>query len=738
MKNLLKILLFSIVVQAISYNATCQIIAKNTNANLTNSLLKNEKSEDYSYANSSAILANKSSLTDKPNKEKLKIALEYDKLAETAFKKGLINDAEKYNMALLPIALSIRDTVLIINTKNREGLIYLERGKNKEAENKLMEALAMSKKFPTRTAEVNSNLGSTFLAIGDKDQASKYFFKALELYENQRNLLGTGETYSNIASVHYLMGKLDKAIEYQKKAIEVREIAGDKAGLAISNNNISQLYLLKANTKLSLVHIKQAVANAEATDNGKLMSSTYAGMSMYYVYCGKYSDALSWQTKALKISEEIDDKQQLSRLYVAVANLADGTKDSALAISYFDKALEVSKALANKENIGNVYEKMSIFYNKHNDHKKALKLYKIFILYKDSINAKSNLSKIEEIQTRYETEKKDNEIKKLQVEQKIKVLQIEKQNAVINGNTILAKKKETEIALLAKESLLLKQAGELQNLQIAQQDEEIDRQKLVEKNTAQQLKINVNEKIAKDKELVTEKKIRSFLLAGLLLTLLLAVLFVNRYKLKRKLEQQSALLEIRNNISKDLHDEIGSTLTSISILSNVSELALEKQPAQAKEMIHQIAMQSKTIQQNMSDIVWSIRPENESVENLTTRVREYAAQTLEPLNINSSIALDENIIAQKLPMRYRKEILLICKEAINNIAKHSGASKASVSIKKVKETILLTITDNGSWKGTTSGTGTKSMKERATSIGGILNFSSSVLGTSITAIVPIP
>jgi two-component system, NarL family, sensor histidine kinase UhpB len=738
MKNLLKILFFTISTQTISCNAICQVVAKNSTTGLQKSLLKTEKSEDRENIGSAIIAVNKPILINKRVNEKIYLALEYDKLSETAFKNGSINEAEKYNIALLALAKSIRDSGLIINAKNREGLIYLEKGKNKEAENKFMEVLEMSKRFPAKTAEINSNLGSVFLSVGDKEQASKYFFRALELYEKGNNLFGIGETYSNISSVHYLMGKVDKAIEYQKKGIDARVLVEDKSGLVIANNNLSQLYLLKGNAALSLAHIKQAIVYAEELKNSKLMSITYAAMSMYYVYCGKYPDAWSWQTKALKISEEIEDKQQLSRLYVAAANLANATKDSTLAVNYFAKALEVSKAMANKENISNVYEKMSIFYNTHNDYKKALKLYKTFILYKDSINAKSNLGKIEEIKTQYETEKKDNEIRKLQVEQKIKILQIEKQNAVINGNVLLAKKKETEIALLAKESLLLKQAGELQDLQIKKQDEELDRQKLVAKNTAQQLKINTNEKMAKDNELATEKKVRSFLLAGLFLTLLLTALFINRYQLKKKLEQQTALLNIRNSISKDLHDEIGSTLTSISILSNVSELAMEKQPIQAKEMIHQIAMQSKTIQQNMSDIVWSIRSENESLENLTTRIREYAAQTLEPINIDASIILDENIITQKLPMSYRKEILLICKEAINNIAKHSGASKASVSLKKVKETILLTITDNGTWKGSTSGTGTKSMKERATAIGGILNFNSSIIGTNITAIVPIP
>jgi two-component system, NarL family, sensor histidine kinase UhpB len=712
MKNIFKIL--SLLIFLITTNKA--IMAQVNNANIIAS--KNELQKNYS-----AKKADRNAL---------------DKLAETAFKNGTLAESEVYNNKLLAIALNVKDSILIISAKNREGLYLMERGKNKEAENIFKNLLAVSNNFPTKTAEINSNLGSVFLATGDKEQASKYFFKALELYENQHNLLGIGETYSNIASVHYLLGKADKAIEYQKKGIEIREIAKDNAGLVLANNNLGQLYLLKGNTIQSLIHAKKSVAYAEELNNPKLLGTAYAGMTTYYSFTGKFSDALLWQTKAMKLYEENDDKQQLSRLYVAAANLANAMKDSLLAVSYFDKALAVSKALANKENIGNVYEKMSNFYSFRKDHKQALKLYKTFIMYKDSISAKSNDVKIEEIKTQYETEKKDNEIKKLQVEQKIKALQLEKQNALLSGNELLAKKKEAEIALLSKESAMLAQRGELQKLKITQQDELIEKQALMAKNNAQQIEISNKEKAIKENEVVAQKKIKNLLIAGLILGLLFTGLFVNRIQLKRKLEQQKALLQIRNSISKDLHDEIGSTLTSISILSNVSELALEKQPAQAKEMIHQIAMQSKTIQQSMSDIVWSIRPENESVENLTTRIREYAAQTLEPLNISASINLDENIITQKLSMQYRKEILLICKEAINNIAKHSGASKASISIEKNSQTLVLSIIDNGKWKGDTTGTGTKSMKERAAAIGGGLNIDSSENGTNITAIIPVP
>jgi two-component system, NarL family, sensor histidine kinase UhpB len=736
MKSILKISLLFVFVITFCTKSFCQPVAKNSEKPYLYSNAAKTKADILSYEDSLNFLYI-SNANYKLKKDILKDILALDKQAEETFKKGFLKNAMLQNNILYKLATKINAYFYIVSAKNREALIFYEQGKNKEAEKMFLDLLLLNTKYPTKTAEIYSNLGSVYLALGDKEQASKYFFKALDLYESQNNLFGIGETYSNISSVYYLLSKADKAIEYQKKGIEAREKVNDKSGLVTANNNLGQLYLLKGNKDQSLIQLKQAVSYAEELNNPKLMGIAYSGMTTYYSLFAKYKEALIWQTKAMVLYERIDDKVQLSRLYVSAANLSNSMKDSIQAVNYFIKAIDISKAISNKENIGNAYEKMSIFYNSHNDSKKALKYYKTFIKYKDSINANSNLSKIEELQLQYNYEKKDNQIKYLQVEQKIKDLQLDKQNALINGNELLAKKKEAEIELLSKEAILLRQASELQSLKISQQDEQLDKQQLLAKNAQQTLLINQNEKWIKEKELLLQKRIKNFLLAGLFLILLSSVLFINRYQLKKKLEQQTALLEIRNNISKDLHDEIGSTLTSISILSNVSEQALEKQPAQAKEMIHQIAMQSKSIQQNMSDIVWSIRSENESIENLTTRIREYAAQTLEPLNIAFSISVDENILNQKLPIQFRKEILLICKEAINNIAKHSEANIASLVLQKNNKNIFLKIKDNGVWKGNNSGTGTKSMKERASAIKGNLIIETTN-GTAIEVIIPIP
>jgi signal transduction histidine kinase len=214
-----------------------------------------------------------------------------------------------------------------------------------------------------------------------------------------------------------------------------------------------------------------------------------------------------------------------------------------------------------------------------------------------------------------------------------------------------------------------------------------------------------------------------------LLTIAYSIYYVVELRIKWLKEK----FKLRNKIANDLHDEIGSTITSINILSNVSQQAIDTKPEQAKEMIQQITIQSKQIQQNMSDIVWSIRPDNEKMENLLVRMREYNAQTLEPLEIKTNFIVDSKIEEIKLPLEYRKEVLLIFKEAVNNIAKHANATEVTIQIEQTNKKLLLTIADNGQWKknGNTTGTGTRSMQQRALAVNGKLTIQKEPTGTTV-------
>lgn len=715
--------------QLLSYAGTIQSFAQTTRAvappNIQDLISSSEpliKRSEYDSASTKLRQALQLSINSDARHY---VAICYDKLAELNQFIGKTGEMNRFDSLSLPIVKHLKDTILLINIYNRQGIQYMEKGKNKDAEHYFGMALALGleRAASKKTAEVYSNFGSMYLAKGEKGKALESFLKALTLYEKNGAQQGMGETYSNIASLFYLLGKVDDAIHYQLQSIEIRKKLNDKKGLTITNINIGQLYIIKGAYPLSLSHLQQALKYAEQLKNTKLIASASSALSAYYSKTKNYPEALTWQTKGIALFEEIDDKQMLSRLYVSAGNLANAANDSAKSIAYYEKGLHLAIAMDNKENIANAYEKISIFHSGRKNFKQANFNYKQYIAYRDSISEKSNLVKITEIRTLYETEKKDGEIIRLNTLQKLKQLQIEKQEAVIAGNFLEAKRKQAEIELLSVEKKL--------------NDEALEKQSLITKNKEQQLALSEKETELIDSQLDNERMIRNLLLAILALGLLTGFTWLNRFKLRKKIQQQADLLAIRNSISKNLHDEIGSTLTSINILSNVSQKALSSNPQQAREMLGKIAGQSKTVQEKMSDIVWAIRSENEMIESLVARIREYASQTLEALDIEIQISLGDELIDKELPIQTRKELLLICKEAISNIAKHAQASQVAVSFGRNKESLELKIKDNGNWKGDGTGTGTKSMMERARQLGGALSVIPDNSGTMVHLLIPI-
>jgi len=143
----------------------------------------------------------------------------------------------------------------------------------------------------------------------------------------------------------------------------------------------------------------------------------------------------------------------------------------------------------------------------------------------------------------------------------------------------------------------------------------------------------------------------------------------------------------------------------------------------------------------MDDIVWSVNPDNDRFSNMLVRMREYAAEMLEAKDIAFSFQVSDEIDEQRIPMQMRKDYFLIFKEAVNNLAKYSECSNASISIKKENKNIVTTITDNG--KGfdagaVNAGNGLKNMYERAAAIKGKLHVETvRGKGTSVSLLMTV-
>jgi signal transduction histidine kinase len=156
---------------------------------------------------------------------------------------------------------------------------------------------------------------------------------------------------------------------------------------------------------------------------------------------------------------------------------------------------------------------------------------------------------------------------------------------------------------------------------------------------------------------------------------------------------QTRMQHIRNKIAQDLHDDIGSTLSSISILS---DLAIRgNSGTQSLETMNEIKDSSLLLMERMDDIVWSINPRNDSLENLLMRVRHFATTLFEAKGIDYTIEIQQHVDEVRLPIEYRQHIYLILKEAINNLVKYAQASEAFIIVSFTQRHLLLCVRDNG-------------------------------------------
>ena len=167
-----------------------------------------------------------------------------------------------------------------------------------------------------------------------------------------------------------------------------------------------------------------------------------------------------------------------------------------------------------------------------------------------------------------------------------------------------------------------------------------------------------------------------------------------RYRLSKKVESQQALLNERLRISRELHDDIGSTLGSISIYSEVAKKRSGKNE-NTIEVLSKIGFASRELIDKMSDIVWSLNPGNENFEQLQNRMLAFAAMILTPRNILYDFILDEELKKMQLTSEQSKNIFLIFKEALYNMVKYSDCKKADITISAQKNDLMMIIKDDG-------------------------------------------
>jgi two-component system, NarL family, sensor histidine kinase UhpB len=250
--------------------------------------------------------------------------------------------------------------------------------------------------------------------------------------------------------------------------------------------------------------------------------------------------------------------------------------------------------------------------------------------------------------------------------------------------------------------------------------------------TKQMLMLSENERQRQNKLIDSLEKRRSQLLWALavLSAGFLLVIFYRRYENKKRLEIE----KIRSNIAADFHDELGSTLSSIALYSEIAGKDDLSNVLKTKNILSRISESSQGTISAMQDMIWSIQPRRDSLGDVIQRMRDYANPLAELKNMNLQFKVDEEVLQMIISMESRKNIYLIFKEALNNAFKYALASSILVRVSRNNQDIRLEIRDNGKGfdqESIIKGNGLRNMRNRAAQLGGTLHIQSSQDGTSV-------
>jgi ligand-binding sensor domain-containing protein len=224
----------------------------------------------------------------------------------------------------------------------------------------------------------------------------------------------------------------------------------------------------------------------------------------------------------------------------------------------------------------------------------------------------------------------------------------------------------------------------------------------------------------------------------LLMIAILAGIFYALYQFRY--QQLLKLYHIREKISKDLHDEVGSTMSGISILGAIIQQKIPDNP-QIKNFTDRIVEDSKRVGDTLDDIVWSVKPQNDQFDQLIIRMKRFASDLFDAENIAYQFDFPTSTERIKLDMDERYDIYLIFKEAVNNLVKYAKCTEVAIKIEVQKKAIFMQIKDNGIGFDTaqlSQRNGIRNMKSRAHQLGGSISIVSEIgKGTNIALEIPL-
>ena len=214
-------------------------------------------------------------------------------------------------------------------------------------------------------------------------------------------------------------------------------------------------------------------------------------------------------------------------------------------------------------------------------------------------------------------------------------------------------------------------------------------------------------------------------------------------QLRENEQKQQKLQRLREDIARDLHDDIGADLASISLLSQAAARQLDYQPSQVPATLKTIGQTARQVVAAMREIVWSLNSAQTSLMSFCQRLQESARVLFEHQPIQVELTLPSEDPTEALPIEGRRDLFLMTKEMLHNVTRHAHATHVFVTVHVEHHTMIVTVRDDGCGfdpltETISMGNGLRTMRQRADALGGQITIESQPgKGTTISFYCPL-
>jgi two-component system sensor histidine kinase UhpB len=654
------------------------------------------------------------------------------------------------SLAQTPLMDSLQ-SVVDRHPQDTIGVIALDKLIDEYMRRDLQKGLACTYKLLAMSRDLNYPLGQAlaytgfihaYQGTGHLDSAQHYVDRYTALYKKHPGHKRIAINYTNTAGLFYrVQGKYKEAVPYLIEALHLIELTGNKTSLGGQNLNVGNVYFNMSDLKQAVVYHLKALTLFEEVGNKRGQSFCHQGLGADFLALHQYETARKYLLQAEKLKSELGDKRGRLSTWMSLGELYQQTNKPEESMRYFTKALTRAEELNLSVEGSHVLFNMGSLLKSQHRYDQARQRFLQALPHARQAADSLMASRIQA-----ELVMMNNSQQQLH----------KKEEQTLLGNLVLSQEKgdraqrvdgHLKLADWYASRKQFEQA--FNNLKLAQQvndtvrggDVQVQLKRLEEeyKSEKKEREIALLKKDQEVQALALEKQkvINLSIIIMLIFSVAIGVLIINRYRVMNAAKRALEIERVRNNIARDLHDEMGSALSSINILSQV---ALTEKDSDAQTYLQRIGDQSTRIMESMSDIVWSINPDNDSMSRVIVKMREFASEILDPQNI-------EYRFSQNVPdglvidTDRRKNLFLIFKESVNNAAKYSNASKIEIDLHQHEQTMVMRVNDNGHGfdeQTIRPGNGLRNLRERAREISGTLTIESKVgAGTAIELHLPL-